>query len=130
ITEYLVYSTQHPTAFRVSSSPAELEGLMPGSHQFYVAAINSAGEGDASAFSDPITIAAPQTITFPSFAAWSFGTPLQLSAGASSGLALADASTTPEVCTVSGNDVDFVAAGTCTIVATQEGNAEWLPVQD
>src|SRR5205085_2114788 len=43
-----------------------------------------------------------------------------------SGLAISFASTTPGVCTVSGNTVTLVAAGTCTIVASQDGNGNYL----
>ncbi len=42
---------------------------------------------------------------------------------ASSGLAVAFSSTTPTICTVSGSTVTGVAAGTCTITASQSGNS-------
>jgi hypothetical protein len=64
-----------------------------------------------------------QTITFANPGTQKVGTPLTLSGTASSGLAVAFASTTTGVCTVSGNTATFVAAGTCTIQATQAGNS-------
>ena len=48
-----------------------------------------------------------------------------MSATASSGLAVSFASTTTSVCTVSGTTVTLVAVGTCTIQATQAGNANY-----
>jgi len=69
----------------------------------------------------------PQTITFnPSVTTYPFalGT-FTVSATASSGLTVSFASTTAGVCTVSGNTVTLVAAGTCTIQATQAGNTSY-----
>jgi hypothetical protein len=68
---------------------------------------------------------ATQSITFGSIAAQKVGTPLTLSASASSGLAVSYASGTTSVCTVAGSTATFVAAGTCTIVASQAGNATY-----
>ncbi len=66
-----------------------------------------------------------QTITFGTIAAQTLGTPLTLSATASSGLQVVYTSSTPSVCTVSGTTATFVAAGTCTIVASQGGNGTY-----
>ena len=69
---------------------------------------------------------ASQTITFGALSNQAFGTaPFTLSATASSGLAVSFASTTPAVCTVSSATVTLVAVGTCTIQATQTGNANY-----
>jgi len=70
--------------------------------------------------------AAAQTITFGTVAAQNVGTPLTLSATATSGLAVSYASTTGSVCTVSGNTATMLTTGTCTIQATQAGNASYL----
>src|ERR1039457_6676493 len=51
--------------------------------------------------------------------------PFTVTATASSGLAVSFASTTPTICTVSGNTVTLVAAGRCAIKATQTGNATY-----
>jgi hypothetical protein len=51
--------------------------------------------------------------------------PFALSATASSGLMVTFASATPSVCTVSGNIVTIIAVGTCSITATQAGNATY-----
>jgi coenzyme F420-reducing hydrogenase gamma subunit len=69
---------------------------------------------------------ASQTITFGALSNQSFGTaPFTISATASSGLVVSFASTTTSVCTMSSKTVTLVAAGTCTIQATQTGNANY-----
>ena len=70
---------------------------------------------------------ASQAITFDQLPAQKAGTTLALSASASSGLPIAYGSTTPATCTVSGQTVSFVAAGTCTLTADQAGNASYSP---
>ncbi len=65
-----------------------------------------------------------QTITFGTLPDVTLGAaPFNLTATASSALAVAFASTTPTICTVSGLSVSVVAAGTCSITASQPGNA-------
>jgi outer membrane protein assembly factor BamB len=67
-----------------------------------------------------------QTITFGALSNRTLGAaPFKVDATASSGLAVSFASTTAAVCTVSGSTVTLVAVGTCTIQATQAGNANW-----
>jgi hypothetical protein len=48
-----------------------------------------------------------------------------VSATASSGLAVSFSSTTPNICTLSGNTANGVAVGTCTIAADQAGNSSY-----
>jgi hypothetical protein len=67
----------------------------------------------------------PQTITFANPGTQTVGTPLTLSATATSGLPVAFASTTTSICTVSGTTASFIAAGSCTIQATQAGNTTY-----
>jgi hypothetical protein len=65
-----------------------------------------------------------QTITFGSLSNRTLGSaPFTVSASASSMLAVTLNSQTSSVCTVTGNTVTLVAAGTCTIRASQLGNA-------
>ncbi len=67
---------------------------------------------------------AAQTITFPSPGPQTLGTaPAALAATASSGLTVSYASTTTSVCTVSGTTLSLVAAGTCSITASQAGDS-------
>jgi uncharacterized protein (TIGR03437 family) len=70
--------------------------------------------------------ATSQTITFGQLSNVTLGiAPFPVSATASSGLAVSFASTTPTVCTVSGSTVTIIAAGTCSITASQAGNANY-----
>jgi len=50
-----------------------------------------------------------------------------LSATASSGLPVTFGSNTTAVCTVAGDTVSYIAAGTCTVTADQAGNAAYNP---
>ncbi len=51
-------------------------------------------------------------------------------ASASSGLAVGYASLTPSTCSVAGTTVTIIGAGTCTIEASQDGNALYLAAAD
>jgi sugar lactone lactonase YvrE len=68
-----------------------------------------------------------QTINFPTIPAQTVGTPLTLSASATSGLTVTFSSTTADtgICSVSGTQATFSAAGTCTIDANQAGNSTY-----
>ena len=67
-----------------------------------------------------------QTVTLQPVApqALSNGT-VPLTAGSSAGLTVALASQTPTVCAVAGDVATLVAAGTCTVAASQPGDADW-----
>ncbi|MBU6257284.1 MAG: fibronectin type III domain-containing protein [Burkholderiales bacterium] len=70
--------------------------------------------------------ATAQTITFTSPGNQTFGAAAAtLAATASSGLGVTFTSSTPAVCTVSGNALSLVAAGTCTVSAEQAGDASY-----
>jgi hypothetical protein len=69
---------------------------------------------------------ASQTITFPAIASQVAGSKLTLKATASSGLKVSFTATTTKVCTVSGTTASMVAAGACTIKASQAGNSAYL----
>jgi DNA-binding beta-propeller fold protein YncE len=66
-----------------------------------------------------------QTITFGTIPAQTANTSvgITLTATASSGLPVSFTSTTPAICTVSASMVTLLASGTCTIQASQAGNA-------
>jgi Chitobiase/beta-hexosaminidase C-terminal domain/Galactose oxidase, central domain len=74
-------------------------------------------------------ISVPQTISFPSIPTQSVGTPLALTAVATSGLPVSFYSTKTAVCSVSGTAATFIAAGTCSINATQAGNSYYKAAQ-
>lgn len=70
----------------------------------------------------------PQTVSWPKITGDHFvASKLTLKATASSGLAVTFASETPKVCTVSKTTVSLLAAGACTIRASQPGNAVYAP---
>ncbi len=66
-----------------------------------------------------------QAISFPAIPSQIVGSSFFLSASATSGLGVTFASSTPGVCAVTGNSVSLLAAGTCTIQASQAGNATY-----
>jgi large repetitive protein len=68
---------------------------------------------------------ASQSITFGSIAGQVMGNTLNLSATATSGLAVSFASSNPSTCSVSGTTATMLSAGTCTIQALQAGNANY-----
>ncbi len=57
-------------------------------------------------------------------------TDLALGATATSGLAVSYASATPDVCTIVAGKLHVVAAGSCTITASQAGNTTYNPAPD
>lgn len=75
-----------------------------------------------------------QTLSFPTPGNQVMGTtPALLAATLSSGLAASYVSTTPSICTVSGSTLTLASAGTCSITASQVGNATYAaaaPVTD
>jgi MBG domain/Bacterial Ig-like domain (group 3) len=71
---------------------------------------------------------ANQTITFPVPTGKTFGdADFDPGATASSGLAVSYSSSTPGVCTIVSGKVHVVSAGTCTVTASQAGNANYNP---
>jgi len=96
--------------------------LTPGSHT-----ITAVYGGDTNyATSTILGSASLQTITFGALSDKTLGDgPFVVTASASSGLPVSFTSTTPSVCTVSGVTVTLVGAGTCSITASQAGNASY-----
>lgn len=73
----------------------------------------------------PGPVITAQTITFASPGPQTVGATISLTASASSGLPVALASTTPSVCTVTGNVLTSLAVGNCTVTANQSGNTSF-----
>jgi hypothetical protein len=73
---------------------------------------------------------AEQTITFPAIAAQAAGTMVTLSATDSSGLPITFTTTTPSVCSISGNTATLVTTGYCAIEASQPGNNVYSAAPD
>jgi hypothetical protein len=92
---------------------------------------NNGYNTNPSNFTLVVEAAAPsmqdQTITFPKpdDVLFSVDGTVALNATASSGLQVSYESLTPTVCGISGSNATMLKAGTCTIRASQEGNAEY-----
>ena len=102
-------------------------GLTPGNHPITATYGGDNSNGASTSNTLLVTVmAASQTITFGALANKTFGSaPFNVTATASSGLAVSFVSTTLPVCTVSGASVTLVTVGTCTIQASQPGNANY-----
>jgi hypothetical protein len=130
---YIPASMQPPPFFNGSTWPwidganasNPIPGTLPARMRFDAGTPNIVPTGGSGGES--------QTITFNNPGTQTVGTPLTLVATASSGLTVSLASQTTSVCTVSGATATFLTAGTCTIQATQAGNATYAaatPVTD
>jgi len=111
-----------------NASPLTVTGLSNGvSYAFTVTADNGAGTA-TSASSNSVTPAASQTITFNNPGTQTYGTAPTLAATSSSGLPVTFTSASTAVCSISSTGLlSFHQAGTCTIQASQDGNAAYLP---
>ncbi|HUI89938.1 MAG TPA: MBG domain-containing protein [Anaerolineales bacterium] len=73
---------------------------------------------------------ASQSINFDAIPDETYGNPpFDVSATATSGLPVSFASTTTDVCAVSGSTVSILSAGTCTIEASQAGDSNYSAAQ-
>jgi hypothetical protein len=94
------------------------------SDTYTITAANAGGTTTAT-FSITVGIGS-QTITFPALSNITLGgTAPTLAATASSGLTLSYVSTTTSICTVSGSSITVLTAGTCSITASQAGDANY-----
>jgi hypothetical protein len=108
-----------PYAFTVPSPALGLHTLTA----IYSGDLRSSG---SSSNTIAIQVYQAQTITFAMLSNVGYGVPpFTIGATSSSGLAVSFASATPSVCTVSGTTVTIVAVGTCSITASQAGNATY-----
>ena len=117
----------------VTSAPYALAYAFPngnGYYQFYSVASDAQGHvqptpAAAQASVQFVASSQSQAITFTPPGSVVVGGTLALSASASSGLPVSFASRTPALCSVSGNVLTAIAAGTCVVEADQAGNASW-----
>jgi uncharacterized repeat protein (TIGR03803 family) len=121
-----------PVSYTVTG-PATLSGATLAVTGVGTVVVTASQDGNATYNpAAPVSLAmvvspASQTITFGTIAAQTVGAQVSLSASASSGLAVSYVSSTLTVCTVSGSTATMIAAGTCTIQASQPGNANYNP---
>ena len=133
---YQITGTNNPTDFSTTTLPAglslDLTGAIsgtpsvPGTYNVDITATNAFGSDTKTLV---ITInKADQTLSFGTLAPKFVGDPdFNLTATASSGLAVTYSSSNTGVATVSGSTVSIVAAGTTTITASQAGNSNYNP---
>jgi len=128
--EAFTLSTQMPPGLTLSKATGTISGtpLSAGRYGVTLQVTDSAGNIAIAGYRINVVNPIAQTIAFGAPAAQFVNAlPFSLSATASSGLSVAFASTTPAVCTVLGSTVTLVKVGTCTIQATQGGDAYYLP---
>ena len=113
-----------PVANGIAALPPQT--LSPGAYTI-VANYLGSSEFNASGHSRSITVGkGAQSITFTGIGSTAFATgTIGIAPTSSSGLAVSVASSTPTVCTVRTGVVTLVAGGTCSLTATQAGNAYW-----
>ncbi|MCU8017565.1 Ig-like domain-containing protein [Shewanella sp. SM72] len=130
ITGYTVTSNPGGLSGTGAGSPVTVTGLTNGvAYTFTVTATNSAGTGSASAASNSIIPASPQTITFANPGTRNFGTSPTLTASSSAGggYVVTFTSSTTSVCSItSGGVLTFITTGTCTVNADQAGDLSFL----
>ncbi|SBV37492.1 exported hypothetical protein [uncultured Stenotrophomonas sp.] len=132
ISSYTVTSNPGGLTGTGASSPITVTDLTNGmAYTFTVTATNTVPlTGAASAASNSVTPASPQTITFTNPGTQNFGTSPTLTATSSAGgtYPVTFSSGTTGVCTITtGGVLTFHSAGSCTINANQAGDASYLP---
>lgn len=129
---YAIDSGTLPGGLSLNSSTGEISGTPTATGFFSVDITATNGSGT----SDPVTHdfdidLGNQTISFAPLAAATYGdAPITLTATASSGLSVSYYSSNPFVATVSGDQVTILGAGTASITASQDGDANWNAASD
>jgi fibronectin type III domain protein len=140
VTGYKVYDGTSSGGESLAGSSSAISDTVTGlssatTYYFEVTAFNSAGESarstEASATTDSaVQGRASQVIQFGPLARHVAGVRFTVVASASSGLPVSFAADTPAVCSVSGSQVTTITPGSCTITASQSGNARYAPAPD
>lgn len=131
-------SSDLPVSYSSSNSDvATISGnivtvVSPGTTTITATQVGNASYNPATASAQNLTVSkAAQTLSFPALAAKTFGdAAFPLTATASSGLIVSYISSDPAVATISGSTVTIIGAGSTTITATQEGDANYLTAAD
>ena len=117
----IAFASSTPAICTVSGSVANF--LTGGTCVLTASVPANATYQSASAQQSVTVIQKTQTITFKLPASQLQGTPLTLTAMATSVLPVSFTSLTPAICTISGTTATLAHPGTCTIQASQAGNA-------
>jgi alpha-tubulin suppressor-like RCC1 family protein/endo-1,4-beta-mannosidase len=136
ITGYTV--TASPGGAHTSTGATVTTGTVTGltngtTYTFTVTAKNAIGTGPASSLSNPVTPAPQnQTITFTTIPNQKMDAgSVSASATASSGLTVTFGTASPGICSSSGTNgatITLVTPGSCSVTASQAGNATYNPV--
>ncbi|MCH1580749.1 MAG: thrombospondin type 3 repeat-containing protein [Luminiphilus sp.] len=118
-------SVAQTTSAALTGAGATVLSLTLSAGRTYVRTDLDAGNGDYA-----IECGLLQTITFDQPADQTLGSNANLTATASSGLAVSFTSNTPAICTVAGATVTPQSTGTCNITSTQAGNATYYAAGD
>lgn len=122
----VTYTSATPTICTVSGATATF--LAEGKCRITASVTGNATYAAASTYRDiyvGLSTKKAQTITFTAPTGATNGGSSTLAATASSALAVSYTSTTPTVCTVSGNVMKYLNAGTCAVTANQAGNTTY-----
>ncbi len=124
---FSVSSSALPPGLTLNATTGSITGLPSSAGTFAGMLLARNGTPPDATQTFAITIApAPQSITFGVIADRAMGSdPFTVTATASSGLPVAFATMTPAVCSLNAATVTALAAGTCTVRATQTGNASY-----
>jgi hypothetical protein len=129
---YVIANGALPTGLSLASGSGTISGI-PGAVGVFSGVISAANGVDPPA-TQTFSIAidqASQSITFAGLSTTPVAAPpFAVSATASSGLVVTFSSLTPATCALSSNTVTLVSGGTCTIRASQPGNATWARAPD
>lgn len=128
-TSYAIASGTLPQGLSLNTITGEISGTPEEAGYFELDVNATNGAGTSADETIAISIdPGDQTITFGALSNVTFGdAPFNLTATASSGLSVSYSSSNTLVATVSGNTVTIVGAGSTTITASQNGDANWNP---
>jgi len=122
----VTFTTTTTAVCTVSGSTVTIVGT--GTCSITAASAGNAIYGAATPVTQSFTVTGQtsQTISFGALSNVTLGVaPFTIGATVSSGLAVTLTSTTTSVCSLSGSNVTIVSAGTCSIAASQAGNATY-----
>jgi len=125
----MTYSSSNPAVATIAGSSCTLKGL--GTSEITARQAGNATYAPAK-FTRTLTVnKGDQTITFGPIPQKAIGDPdFNLTATATSGLAVSFTSSNPAVATVTGTLVHIIGDGTTVITASQAGSALWNPAPD
>lgn len=124
----LGFTSLSPAVCAVQPGSGLVSALAGGSCSIRISQAGNATWAAATPVTVSIAVAlAPQAITYAAVPTLVAGSSTTLQASASSGLPLRHASLTPAVCSIGSSTgvVNGLSSGTCTVTASQEGDAVW-----